>query len=68
MLSSGQNDERLLLLRVCEDKKVDIIWRYEAKTAADDVGVSKDFWEYAKELKKKKQLEAAAEVNSGGSK
>jgi hypothetical protein len=49
---------RQSLLDTCIAKKVDIVWRPFAKSSEDDRGVSRDFWEYAKELKRKKQIEA----------
>jgi hypothetical protein len=63
-LSSTRDD----LLTECSRKGVDIIWRVNSLKPEDDVGLSRDFWEYAQGLKKKKQLEAAVTGSSGGSK
>ncbi|GAA5866716.1 hypothetical protein JCM8547_002734 [Rhodosporidiobolus lusitaniae] len=46
------------LLTTCVSRGIDIIWRLESKEPDDDKGVSRDFWRYAKGLKKKKALEA----------
>jgi hypothetical protein len=48
---------RQSLLEACAAKKVDIVWCPFANTLEDDRGVSRDFWEYAKELKRKKRNE-----------
>jgi hypothetical protein len=67
--SSGIASGRDSVLLACASRKIDVVWRLHAKKSADDVGVSRDFWEYAKALKKKKkQLEVAAVGSSGGSK
>jgi hypothetical protein len=41
------------LLEVCEANGVRVIWRTSVEKG-DDVGVSKEFWQYAKELKRKR--------------
>jgi hypothetical protein len=65
-LSSTRDD----LLTECSKKGIDVVWRINSLKPEDDVGLSRDFWRYAKGLKKKKQLEAAAAAagSSGGSK
>ncbi|GAA5866649.1 hypothetical protein JCM8547_002709 [Rhodosporidiobolus lusitaniae] len=50
------------LLTPCAVYEVDIIWRLDSKDPLDDPGVSRDFWRYAQELKKKKK---ALEVEGG---
>jgi hypothetical protein len=63
-LSSIRDD----LLNECNNKGIDVVWRLNSMTPEDDACLSRDFWEYAKGLKKKKHLEAAAVGSSGGSK
>jgi hypothetical protein len=66
--SSGVASHRDAVLLACASRKIDVVWRLHSKKSADDVGISRDFWEYAKGLKKKKQLEAVAVGSSGGGK
>ncbi|GAA5859750.1 hypothetical protein JCM8547_007011 [Rhodosporidiobolus lusitaniae] len=54
------------LLATCASKKVDLIWRMHATEPMDDFSVSRDFWSYAKDLKRREALEA--EGRAGGSK
>jgi hypothetical protein len=56
------------LLNECNNKGIDVVWRLNSMTPEDDACLSRDFWDYAKGLKKKKQLEAAVVGSSGGSK
>jgi hypothetical protein len=62
-LSSTRDD----LLTECSNKGIDVVWRVNSMGPEDDACLSRDFWQYAKGLKKKKQLEAQ-EASSGGSK
>jgi hypothetical protein len=55
------------LLSVCRARNIDIVWRFKSKRAEDDVAVSKDFWEYAKELKRKKERVEAEGASLGAS-
>jgi hypothetical protein len=55
------------LLSVCRARNIDIVWRYNSKRAEDDIAVSKDFWEYAKELKRKKERVEAEGASLGAS-
>jgi hypothetical protein len=54
------------LLAMCEGQSVDVIWRPYAEMAEDDLGVSKEFWEYAKEVKRKKEEEVEKVAMMGG--
>ncbi|GAA5859774.1 hypothetical protein JCM8547_007021 [Rhodosporidiobolus lusitaniae] len=53
------------IFATCASRKIDIIWRLDSKEPVDDEAVSRDFWRYAKELKRKKTGEA--EGGGGGS-
>jgi hypothetical protein len=66
-LAATVGQARDALLRTCAAKGVTVLWRLNSKAREDDFGISKEFWDYAKELKRKKQLEAAEEGSSGGS-
>ncbi|GAA6035879.1 hypothetical protein JCM8097_005753 [Rhodosporidiobolus ruineniae] len=46
------------LLDALEKRNVKVIWRLNSKEEADDTAVSREFWEFAKELKAEKALEA----------
>ncbi|GAA5976289.1 hypothetical protein JCM11641_001106 [Rhodosporidiobolus odoratus] len=52
--------DRDTLLAICEGRGIHIIWRLNSKTPEDDIGLSTEFWEYAKELRRKKEGEATA--------
>jgi hypothetical protein len=67
-LPSNLSSTRDALLKECSTKGIDVIWRLNSMKPEDDACLSRDFWDYAKGLKKKKQLESAAEGSSGGSK
>jgi hypothetical protein len=46
------------LLAGCKLWHIDVVERPLAKKPEDNVGVSREFWEYAKEMKRKKLIEA----------
>lgn len=48
--------DRLLL--TCAFRNIDIVWHPYYRAWEDGLGVSNEFWAYAKDLKRKKQLEA----------
>lgn len=48
------------LLSLCESRSIRIVWRLDSFTDEDDLGVSHEFWAYAKRLKAKKVAEAVA--------
>ncbi|GAA5859808.1 hypothetical protein JCM8547_007037 [Rhodosporidiobolus lusitaniae] len=54
------------ILSTCASRKVDIIWRLNSKERVDDEGVSRDFWRYAKELKRKKAIEVEGGAAGSG--
>jgi hypothetical protein len=58
---------RTSLLDECAARDVTVLWRRSSSIENDNVGISKEFWEYAKHVKEKKKLEAE-EGSSGGSK
>lgn len=43
------------VLAVCKTRGVDSVWHLYSKTERDDVCVSRDYWEYAKKSKRRKQ-------------
>ncbi|GAA5871352.1 hypothetical protein JCM8547_002643 [Rhodosporidiobolus lusitaniae] len=49
-------------LSTCASRKINIIWRLNSKKPVDDEAVSRNFWRYAKELKRK----TATEAKGGG--
>jgi hypothetical protein len=53
-LSPAVATARDVLLRACEGSGVDVIWRRDCFEPEDDRGLSRDFWEYAKELRRKR--------------
>jgi hypothetical protein len=53
-LSPAVAAARDVLLRACDGSGVDVVWRRSCFEPEDDRGVSRDFWEYAKELKRKR--------------
>ncbi|GAA5859764.1 hypothetical protein JCM8547_007017 [Rhodosporidiobolus lusitaniae] len=46
------------ILSTCASREIDVIWRLDSKKPVDDEGVSRDFWRYAKEIKRKKAIES----------
>ncbi|GAA5859753.1 hypothetical protein JCM8547_007012 [Rhodosporidiobolus lusitaniae] len=64
-LEPDQHSTRDDLLSTFTSRKVNVIWRLDSKKPVDDEGVSRDFWTYAKELKRRKVIEA--EGRAGGS-
>lgn len=46
------------LLEACRAKGVEVRWRLASRETEDDRGVSREFWEYARELKRRKRVEA----------
>ncbi|GAA6039727.1 hypothetical protein JCM8097_001373 [Rhodosporidiobolus ruineniae] len=57
-LPPGRHLRRQKLLDALESRGVKLIWRLNSKAKEDDVAVSREFWEYAKELKAAKAQEA----------
>lgn len=46
---------RNALLAACEARGVEILWRLYAPMEREDIAFSRDYWEYAKELKRKRE-------------
>ncbi|GAA5866654.1 hypothetical protein JCM8547_002711 [Rhodosporidiobolus lusitaniae] len=67
LLKSGLVTIRDDPLGTCASRKINIIWRMNSKEPVHDIGVSKEFWAYAKELKRKKAIEAEGGAGGGGS-
>ncbi|GAA5859726.1 hypothetical protein JCM8547_007001 [Rhodosporidiobolus lusitaniae] len=60
-----QHPSRNDLLATCAARKIHVIWRMNSKKPVDDEAIgSKDFWRYAKELKRKKAEEGGGESES----
>jgi hypothetical protein len=57
----GLDRGRDQLLEACRVRNVDIIWRPYANKPEDDFGISKEFWGYAKEVKRKNREQTEAE-------
>ncbi|GAA5908994.1 hypothetical protein JCM6882_004964 [Rhodosporidiobolus microsporus] len=54
---------------MCEAAGVEFLWRLDALNADADLGVNREFWSYAKELKAKKRLveaDVGAEAKANG--
>lgn len=47
------------LLGLCLRRRIRVLWRLDSKVPADDYGVDREFWEYAKGLKRQKEIEGA---------
>jgi hypothetical protein len=58
---------RTALLDSCVAQDVTVLWCRRSSDENADLGISKEFWDYAKEIKRKKQLEEV-EKSSGGRK
>lgn len=56
-LSSDFSAARDAILDTCKTRKIDVVWRPFARAWEDDVGVSRDVWEYAKQARRKKKEE-----------
>ncbi|GAA5871366.1 hypothetical protein JCM8547_002647 [Rhodosporidiobolus lusitaniae] len=64
-LHPDQHSTRDDLLSTCASRGLDIIWRLGSKKPVDDEAVSRDFWRYAKELKRKKAMQAEGGGGNG---
>ncbi|GAA5859697.1 hypothetical protein JCM8547_006988 [Rhodosporidiobolus lusitaniae] len=64
-LRPDQHTIRDNLLSTCTSRKVDVIWRMNSEKPVDDETVSKDFWRYAKELKRQKAVDTEGSSASG---
>ncbi|GAA5861522.1 hypothetical protein JCM8547_008059 [Rhodosporidiobolus lusitaniae] len=53
------------LLEYCRTHDIAVQWRLDARTQYDDYAVNKNFWEFAKELKRKKAVERYGAARSG---
>ncbi|GAA5906452.1 hypothetical protein JCM6882_004439 [Rhodosporidiobolus microsporus] len=64
-LADTTRSTRDRLLECCASRNIQVIWRLDAHEPADDLGVSREFWSYAKELKAKKRQGVEAEASRG---
>ncbi|GAA6035779.1 hypothetical protein JCM8097_005696 [Rhodosporidiobolus ruineniae] len=64
-LDPGRQQRRNKLVQALEDRNVKIIWRLNSKDWTDDLAVNREFWQYAKELRTRKALEADEAATSG---
>ncbi|GAA5829852.1 hypothetical protein JCM11251_007907 [Rhodosporidiobolus azoricus] len=58
------------LLETCASRKVNVIWRFNSHSEADDFALDREFWACAKEMRRTKEAEEALakqrEVKAGG--
>ncbi|GAA6039715.1 hypothetical protein JCM8097_001367 [Rhodosporidiobolus ruineniae] len=57
-LPPGRHLRRQKLLDALESRSIKLIWRLNSKQKEDDVAVSREFWQYSKELKARKSADS----------
>lgn len=63
-LATSARDE---IIQLCHKRGIDLIWRPYSVSREDDIAVSRDFWAYAKGLKRRSKELETEEASIGGS-